>query len=228
MRRFGSVLWGLALVAVGVLIALRAFNVLNFDLFFNGWWTLFIIVPCFISLLTEREKLGSFIGLAVGVVLLLACQGVFSFGLIWKLILPFIAVVVGVKLIFGAVCNKKAYDTEIEVRKENGGNLKRITATFSAQNVDLTGEEFRGVELTSVFGGIKCDLRNAVIKSDSVVNVCAIFGGIDILLPENINVKISSNSIFGGFSDKRVVRRSDADFTVYIKGNCIFGGVDIK
>lgn len=56
----------------------------------------------------------------------------------------------------------------------------------------------------------------------------AIFGGIDILLPENINVKISSNSIFGGFSDKRVVRRSDADFTVYIKGNCIFGGVDIK
>ncbi len=215
MRRFGSVLWGLALVAVGVLIALRAFNVLNFDLFFNGWWTLFIIVPCFISLLTEREKLGSFIGLAVGVVLLLACQGIFSFGLIWK-------------LIFGAVCNKKAYDTETEARKENGGNLKRITATFSAQNVDLTEEEFKGVELTSVFGGIKYDLRNAIIKSDSVVNVCAVFGGIDILLPENINVKISSNSIFGGFSDKRVVRRSDADFTVYIKGNCIFGGVDIK
>ena len=53
MKKFGSLLWGLVFIAVGIIVGLNSFKVTNIDLFFNGWWTLFIIVPCFIDLFSE-------------------------------------------------------------------------------------------------------------------------------------------------------------------------------
>ena len=54
------------------------------------------------------------------------------------------------------------------------------------------------------------------------------FGGIDILVPDNINVKINSNSIFGGVSDKNHRSSVPGAVTLYINATCMFGGVDIK
>lgn len=85
---------------------------------------------------------------------------------------------------------------------------------------------FEGAELTTVFGGVECDLRNAVFEKDSAIQVSAIFGGIDILVPPTINVKVNSNCIFGGISNKTSTHK-DAP-TVYISGTCLFGGVEIK
>ena len=62
MKKAGSVLWGIVLIAAGVIWALNEFNVTNINVFFDGWWTLFIIVPCAIGLFTEREKTGNIIG----------------------------------------------------------------------------------------------------------------------------------------------------------------------
>ena len=72
MKNLSRTLWGLALIALGVIIGGNALGLFNIDLFFDGWWTLFIIVPCAIDLITEDHKIGSLIGLLVGVVLHLA------------------------------------------------------------------------------------------------------------------------------------------------------------
>ena len=61
MKKAGSVLLGIVLIAAGVIWALNEFNVTNINVFFDGWWTLFIIVPCAIGLFTEREKTGNII-----------------------------------------------------------------------------------------------------------------------------------------------------------------------
>ena len=60
------------------------------------------------------------------------------------------------------------------------------------------------------------------------INYTCIFGGIEIIVPENVNVKITSSSIFGGVSDKRKNKVTDSKITIFIKANCIFGGIDIK
>ena len=41
-----------------------------------------------------------------------------------------------------------------------------------------------------MFGSIKCDLRNAIIEKDVVINASSTFGGIDIYVPENVKIKI--------------------------------------
>lgn len=227
MKKVSKVLWGLVLVAFGVLFALTALDVIDVNIFFDGWWTLFIIVPCTIGLITERDKTGNLIGVLIGVFLLLCCQDIVSFDLLWKLAVPAVIIIIGLKMIFGGIIGGKS-EKIIKELEANGGQMKNGFAAFSGTNMNFAGEVFEGAELTAVFGGIKCDLTNAIINRDCVIKASAIFGGIDIIMPDNVNVKINSNSIFGGVSDKKHAAASGNSVTVYINGNCMFGGVDIK
>ena len=45
MQKLNRILWGVVLVAVGVVFALNALNIVDINIFFDGWWTLFIIIP---------------------------------------------------------------------------------------------------------------------------------------------------------------------------------------
>lgn len=225
MKKISNVIWGIVFIVAGAVFALNAFNITNIDIFFDGWWTLFIIVPCAIGLFTEREKTGNLIGIAVGVFLLLCCQGILSFSMLWKLLVPAIIVIIGLKMVFTGLFGNKANEI-ISKMKENGNEPKVGCAIFSGCNLNYDGEVFEGAELTAVFGGVKCDLRNAMIEKDCAIQISAIFGGIDILVPDNINVKVGSNSIFGGVSNKTVAHENAP--TIYVSGTCMFGGVDIK
>ena len=82
--------------------------------------------------------------------------------------------------------------------------------------------------LTAVFGGVKCDLRKAIINENQVINCSATFGGIDIYVPSDVQVKVSSTSIFGGVDNKYKKDDSEKKKTVYIEATCIFGGVEVK
>ncbi len=225
MQKLNRIIWGIVLIVAGVLFALNALNVTDINIFFDGWWTLFIIVPCTVDLFTQREKTGNIIGIVVGVLLLLCCRDVLSFSILWKLLVPAIVVIVGLKMLFNGIFGNKANEIMTKM-KENGSEAKVGCATFSGCDLNFDGEVFEGAELTATFGGLKCDLRNAVIQKDCAIRVSAVFGGIDILVPENINVKVNSNCIFGGISNKTAVHK-DAP-TVYISGTCMFGGVEIK
>ena len=226
MKKVSGILWGIVLVAVGVILTLNAFGVANVDIFFDGWWTLFIIVPCVIGLFTDYDKSGHLIGICIGVFLLLCCQDVLNFDMFWKLLVPAIIVIIGVKMILGSIFDNRGEQVFKQI-KENNTTVRSGAATFSGATFDYTGEIFEGAKLDAVFGGIKCDLRGAVINGDCVINASAVFGGIDIYVPENLNVKVSSNSIFGGVSGKER-RNNPSNHTLYLNVTCLFGGVEVK
>ena len=225
MKKISTVIWGIVLIAAGALFALNALNITNIDIFFDGWWTLFIIVPCAVGLFTEREKTGNIIGIAVGVFLLLCCQDILSFSMLWKLLVPAIIVIIGLKMVFTGLFGNKANEIIAKI-KQNGGETKVGCATFSGCDLNYDGEVFEGAELTAVFGGVDGNLKNAIIEKDCAIQVSAIFGGIDILVPDNVNVKVSSNCIFGGISNKTALHKEAP--TIYVSGTCMFGGVEIK
>lgn len=225
MKKASSVLWGIVLIAAGVVLALNVFNITDIDIFFDGWWTLFIIVPCAIGLFTEREKTGNIIGIVIGVFLLLCCQDILSFSMLWKLLVPAIIVIVGLKMVLTGLFGNKANEIMKQLKLE-GKQPKSGFAAFSGCDMNYDGEVFEGAELTAVFGGVECDLRNAIIEKDCAIRVSVIFGGIDIFVPAGINVRVNSNSIFGGVSNKTAVHQNAP--TIYISGTCMFGGVEIK
>lgn len=227
MKKFENVLWGVVLILIGLIIGGNVLGITNINLFFDGWWTLIIIIPCFIGLFKEKEKVGNLVGLLIGIALLLACQDIINFNLIWKLAFPTILVIIGVSIIFKDVIGGKVSE-EIKKLNEKKTGENEYCATFSGQNVSFDGKKFTGVDLTAVFGGVKCDLRKAVIESDTVVNTSSIFGGIEIYVPEDVKIKVKSSSIFGGVSDNKKHCQNQGVYTIYINATCLFGGVEIK
>lgn len=227
MRKSNNIIWGVILLLLGVVLVLNALDITDIHLFFDGWWTLFIIVPSLIGLTNGHDRTGNLIGLCIGVFLLLCCQGILSFGLLWKLAVPGIIIIIGLKMILGNVFGNKSEEIMKNMRL-NGEHLFETCGVFCGQNINFAGEEFHGAELTAVFGGVKCDLRGAVIENDCVINACSIFGGIDLIVPDNVNVRIRSNSLFGGVSDKRKFQGDNYTTTIYVNGTCMFGGVEIQ
>lgn len=228
MKKSSSLIWGLVLIAAGIIIGGNTLNLFDVDIFFDGWWTLFIIIPCFVNLFTEKDKTGSIIGLLIGVLLLLSCLNILDFDLVLRLFFPIIIIVIGLSMIF-----KNLFDKEVNesIKKINTklNSKDGVFATFSGQDIKLDDEEFKGTTLNAIFGGIKLDLRNATIKEDVVINCTSVFGGIDIFVPDNVKIKIKSNSIFGGVDNKKKKNGdSKKEVTIYVDAMCLFGGVDIK
>ena len=66
------------------------------------------------------------------------------------------------------------------------------------------------------------------ITKDTVIGAFSLFGGVDIRVPEDVQVKIKSGFIFGGVSDERKGDASKGKYTIYLDAAGGFGGVEIK
>ncbi len=221
-NKVSNVLWGVFWIALGVGIAGNAFRIWDFTLFFRGWWTMFIIIPCLISIIKNGFGNGSTIGLVIGILLLLTQREVIDGSVIRKLLVPIILVLIGINIMLKGIftANQKVH---LNVEFGPGQN-----AIFGGKTQHYTGEVFRGTEANAIFGSVRLDLRDAQIPEDAVIDASAIFGGIDIFVPQGIRVKVSSTSLFGGTSNHVKMKAPDDARTIYINTTCMFGGVDIR
>ena len=64
-NRISNIIWGLLLIIVGIGYAGDTLGFWNFTIFFAGWWTLFIIIPCIVSLIQRGVNGGNLIGLVL-------------------------------------------------------------------------------------------------------------------------------------------------------------------
>lgn len=223
-NRMGNLLWGLLLVAIGLGFAGNVFGLWNFELFFAGWWTLFIIVPCAISMVQNGVQLWNTIGLGIGVLLFVSAQGLFNGQLLGDLIFPIIIIAIGLSIMFKDRLSKNA--KLIQGISKDG--LPEYSAVFGGQDLSFPGEEFKGASLTAVFGSVSLDLRQAIINEDVYVSATAVFGGIDMMVPSNVRVEMTTTPIFGGASNKANKPLGDNPPTIYINSTNIFGGTEIK
>ena len=230
MKKVGPVIWGLAIIALGVIFGGNALGWFNINVFFDGWWTLFIIVPSVVSLITEKDKIASLAFIAVGVLLLLAAQNVFSYEVAWKAILAVFLIMVGLVIIVKSLFRNKV-EKEVEKKIKEMGDGKTMDsqmAVFSGSDRTYNDEVFSGSNLLAVFGGVDLDLRKAKFNKDTVIKAFCMFGGITIKVPEDVQVKIKSGFIFGGISDDRKGDTSKGKYTIYLDAAGGFGGVSVE
>ena len=230
MKKVSPIIWGIAVIALGVIFGGNALGWFDFNIFFDGWWALFIIIPSAISLITEKEKLSSLGFLAAGVILLLAAQDVFSYDVAWKVILAVFLIMIGLTIIIKSLFHSNK-DKEVEKKiheLEDDKKMDSQVAVFSGNDRVYNEEVFHGTNLLAVFGGVDVDLRKAKFEKDTVIKAFCLFGGIDIKLPEDVQVQIKSGFIFGGISDDRKSVSTKGKYTIYIDAAGGFGGVSIN
>jgi predicted membrane protein len=141
--------------------------------------------------------------------------------------LPIAIIGTGLSMILSAIFVKRKMKSDFKKLGLDGENIKVNYTVFSGADINCRGEVFEGASLCAVFGGIDVDLRGAIIEKDCTILATVAFGGIDIIVPDDVNVKINSSVYFGGVSDDCENRVVDNAPTLYINCTGAFGGIDI-
>ncbi len=213
-----SVVWGIVIVVVGILLLIKNLDLIDINIFFEGWWTLFIIIPSLFGLLKKGSFVSSSLGLIIGILLLLATREIIEWNVVGKVFIPSIIIIVGLSFIF---------KSNVKKIKESNNASDEYIGIFSGTSEKIKGE-FNGSNCLAVFGGVELDLRNATITNDIVIECVSVFAGITIFVPDNAIVKLSGVPIFGGAENKATQNVSKKAPTIYINYVCVFGGVEIK
>lgn len=226
MKKSSQILWGIVLVLVGIIWGLNSLGVTDIDIFFDGWWTLFIIVPSAMSFFDPRKdgKISSLLCMIVGVLLLLACLDVFDFNLVWAMFWPIVVIGIGLSLIFGKKIKEESED--VKTFEEDEEDVEHVTVTFGEQSINKANDKVKKMALDAIFGSLKIDLREADFNKETLIKASAIFGGIELIVPEGVTVKLKSTSIIGGVDNRR--KNSDGKKVVYLEAFALFGGIEIK
>jgi len=220
-KRISSVLWGLIFIAAGIGIVGAMAGVWEFNILFSGWWTLFLIVPAVIGMIEHGIRIGNSIGLLLGVALLACCQGWLPWEVLSRLLVPTVMIVIGGVMVF-----KNLFHLNLgRVKVPNEKRMEELIV-FSGKNLVIQNE-FYGIDGEAIFGGLTIDLRGAQITENISIDALAVFGGVDILLPANVSVKLSDLSLFGGCSNNRNYSPVGGP-TVYVNATALFGGVEVK
>ena len=111
-----------------------------------------------------------------------------------------------------------------------GEEGKRICCSvrYGGDEYVYHGETFHGAKLDAFCGGIRMDLREAVITEDEEIDIHTFCGGIELYVPAHVNVMVKSRSFIGGVGNS-TVRATDKDTPcLHIVADNFLGGVDIK
>ncbi len=213
MKKINSILFGLLIVALGVIFLGNSLDIWDIDVFFKGWWTLFILIPSIFGLF-NKDFISSLIGIIVSILLLLVCNDYMNWHMFSEILISSILIIIGISFIFKPKIKKIS----------RSGESEEYIGIFSSNEVSID-DTFKGAKVVAVFGGVDLDLRDAKIEEDIVIDCVTIFGGIDIRLPKNVKVKTNGVPIFGGIEDNS--KKGDGP-TVVINYVCIFAGIDLK
>jgi cell wall-active antibiotic response 4TMS protein YvqF/uncharacterized protein DUF1707 len=89
----------------------------------------------------------------------------------------------------------------------------------------------RRMRIVAIFGGAHLDLREARFPPGVVdIDVTAVMGGIEIVVPPGLAVQMHGSAIMGGFADiNRAPANPDPDAPLLrVRGLTVMGGVDVS
>lgn len=213
-------LFGMVMVALGVVLALGAADVFDSGEVLSQWWPTVLIVAGVLQFVTNpRHWLGPLVVGGIGVILLLDTTDAIS-GDAWPVAWAVLLIIAGIAVLAGA-------------RLGSGGrqdSADRVTsfAAFSGNKVVSHSKHFEGGTLGAVFGGTELDLRDAELAPGASIDVFAAFGGAEIRVPEGWRVDTHGLPLFGGFENETAGEAEPGAPTLDVSATVLFGGLEVK
>jgi hypothetical protein len=221
-RGLGTAIIGLGVLAVGAILLLDNFGIMDAEDLFQYWPVLLMLIG--VSHLVRpkgsRRLFSGLIWIAVGVVVLLSNLDYIGFE-IWDL-WPVVLVIVGANLIL-----KPFRRGRVTVGEDSG--VFEATAILGGASHRISAADFQGGEAMAVMGGCEIDLRDCGSEGGPAeINTFAFWGGIEIRVPEDWEVQVKGFAILGGYDDETRTNEGDGRKILVISGTAIMGGVDVK
>ena len=232
MKRHQSskLLGGVLIVAFGVLFLLHRIGV-DVPHWVFSWKVLLIGIGVVMLYKHNFKHFGGYVLVTIGSVFII--NDYYRDLINVNLLFPIFIILFGVMMIgksmnlFGRKRVKKIH-TVNDVKDD--GDFVEATSMFGNIKKSVVSKNFKGGDLTSVFGGVQLNLTQADIQGPVTISSDIVFGGMKLYIPPTWDLKIETTAIFGGVEDKRPILDDgaiDPNKTVTLTGNCIFGGIEI-
>lgn len=210
---------GLTIAAVGVVLLFDQLDMLDAGPYL-AWWPV-ALIAIGVVVLMQGSMVGGLIAIGAGIWALLYNLEYIDIEIfdLWPLVL----VLIGGSLLMQAFRGSKA-----EALSTDAGAYVNGFAVMAGLQRSSSSAGFLGGDLTAIMGGCEVDLRSAQIdKSDPVIDVFALWGGIVIRVPETWGVVGKVTPIMGAFEDKTRAPRDPKHYLV-VRGTVLMGGVEVK
>lgn len=212
---------GIIIILIGCALLLNTLGYFDVNILKTYWPMLLILLGLFSLLDRSTRNAFALMFILLGVFYQLKILDLFFVGIsLWELAFPTLIIMVGLWFVFP----KRKLSVNL--------NTLNNTVIFSGANIINTSQDFRGGEVTAIFGGMDVDLRNSVILSEEpiVIDAFAAFGGITFKVPEDWRVEMKGLPLLGGWDNKRKLNKipSPTDKVITIKCFLICAGIDIK
>jgi hypothetical protein len=221
---------GIMLIAVGSIFLLDHMGIIRADQFWK-FWPLILIVVGLLKIFRDDA-----IVLGIGVVLIgivLQLHELNYTNLSWGTVWPFLLIMVGFQMIWSKF--GPAILPGIPGPPGNDASyMLSEYALFGGVERRININNLRGGSISAIFGGVELDFRAADIEgSEAILLVEAIFGGVELVVPDRWNVTFQIQSIFAGYTDERNPAVPDPLNTtpkknLILRGKAIFGGIAVK
>ena len=220
-RITGRMVWGLVVLALGVLWTLDNLGQIDASLVVQ-WWP---IVPLAWGLLLisgingRRKARAGWIWTAVGILSILRPLGLARADLFdfWPLLLVFI----GGSLVY------RSWQGAPGIRAD--GPRIDVSAILAGTQRKVVTERFASADVNAVIAATTLDLRPAkLVDGHGEVDVYAMWGGIDLLVPREWRVVSEVTPILGVFQDTTVVPEDPNAPTLLIRGSVVMGGIEVR
>jgi predicted membrane protein len=226
---------GLALAAAGVLFLLGNLGYDYVHAVLRYWPVVLILLGA--SKVLRAHDAGAAIGGALfilaGTWLLLTNLRLvdISFWLALRTYWPVLLVAAGLSIVTRALRRGSG------VRQEtmDPDNDLRTVAILGATKRTSSAAALTGGEITAVMGGVQLDLTRATLapvngtgRREAVLDVFAMWGGIEVFVPEGWVVDGRVFPFLGGFEDKTRPVPDERAPRLIVRGMAVMGGVEVK
>ena len=106
---------------------------------------------------------------------------------------------------------------------------QRVYAVLGGARRQGAWEPAETVHVFALWGGVHLDFRKAdLLEGETEVRVVALMGGVDLIVPDDVDVIVDGLGIMGGFPHlTHRADQSDAP-TIRVGGFALWGGVNVK
>lgn len=207
---------GLTIMTAGLLLAMDNLGILDAGAFFRYWPLGFVALGIARLASPAGQRQGGAFWLLIGLILLGFTTDLLSFKRLWALLLVFVG---------GSIAWRALQPRATRSDSTHGVDMMAMLGGSSTRN---SSEDFQGGQALAFMGGCEIDLRKAGIQAnEAVLDVFAVWGGIEIRVPEEWQVINNANAFLGAVENK-TYSAPDAKQRLVVTGTVIMGGVEVK
>ncbi len=209
---------GVSIMIAGLVLALDSLGLVDGSAVLR-FWPLALVAIGVVKCSSRYQCAGGVVWVAAGLALLLVTLGQMPASRLWAVMLFFL----------GANIAWRALRPQARLAGADPTAHVDMMALLGGAKTVSYAADFRGGQAVATLGGCELDLRHASIPEggEAVIDAFALWGGVEIKVPEEWEVVNRGSAFLGGFENKtRPLPGSRRRLVV--TGTAIMGGVEVK